>query len=1123
MSIEIDNNLYNIEDEELDDIEYLEIVSLQEIIKDNPSFIALSDDEIYNNFYDFFKNKYKAESLSDLLRDIINNNNEKIGKLKDYSNYIFKATANKKDNSELDLEEDVKYYNNLGNLKIPRYIEAKNKYFFAIHYDDTLKQLKIKPKYPIRIELESGNDESKPSFPVYYPVYPMDDVNMPIIAAYYKIPTCTMNDYIYNKITSHLFNSKNINYKASDQFTSVDNLVKHTKPSIAEVIKYLQNSFELDYSNIDNILKRFGHSIDFITEEDFNALCDYMNDITSKDKERQSVMRPFKIKKADIINKKLVFFDKLQVSLKLLKLTEKTQTALEDLRGILQQQNIDHIEENNIDSLNIYDIINSLDKGDVKLEEVIENIKHWKQKIQIRFNLKSIDNLIETHNNIEEIIEEYDVLKNDFEYARYHTFDYDKDGRHFVVFYNEIKDIIEGGNEDNYEGVPAILKNNDYEAFEDMENMAIENEEEIDVNNKKVLKDHLEKYWLNLKYKDENGFVELLKIVLPLMFKIHKISQLDINFDLLCDELFNNFRNVPTKFNILRSNFDNKGIVVANNLISDIMRITPNESLAVDLNIDKNIQTVIVDVNKQIIKQVNDAITLSIAWWTLYIQEHILNSTLNVNENYLNPIYVEKWFAYGLPIKPKDKNGIVPYLNSIVNDIIKEKNDYLINSDIQDSVIEVIEKHYKDKIDELRKNHNVVNEKKKVEQGVIAQKIMVENLQKKKYDTIAFDFINALIYMPGVNYKKIHKFLLGCCLQKLDKDFKADNDLITGARKDLIEVKKKFATRKETNKDRYLRYTPMSKKPEIEAVDDDIDFMKIRDFTYDIRNDSRIFVDWIDDMHDKNILLPNRILDAAKDNTRVLLEYIEDYIKIIQTTSRNKDSDLSKMFLPDKINYKSMLLAICKTLNIYKTDDENVKKIVKLSIDNIKNILKDLDELNKITNDDIKQDVDRINAYVVARAMCLPNNPESHVNMYLVNIMDLPQNYVEDNAKNIHNMILNMLKFSKFPTMQENIDFINKKREENKQMKLNILNNKTVEENQLISNLKKAGIKNDLMKPDPLDDIREEDDKDVYNDIYNDDNDKDISNGEKDFQLGEEDYDMDDDMTAYDMGFIYSR
>ena len=41
MSVEIENNIFTIEDEELNDIEYLEILSLDEIIKDNPFFYCI--------------------------------------------------------------------------------------------------------------------------------------------------------------------------------------------------------------------------------------------------------------------------------------------------------------------------------------------------------------------------------------------------------------------------------------------------------------------------------------------------------------------------------------------------------------------------------------------------------------------------------------------------------------------------------------------------------------------------------------------------------------------------------------------------------------------------------------------------------------------------------------------------------------------------------------------------------------------------------------------------------------------------------------------------------------------------------------------------------------------------
>ena len=130
---------------------------------------------------------------------------------------------------------------------------------------------------------------------------------------------------------------------------------------------------------------------------------------------------------------------------------------------------------------------------------------------------------------------------------------------------------------------------------------------------------------------------------------------------------------------------------------------------------------------------------------------------------------------------------------------------------------------------------------------------------------------------------------------------------------------------------------------------------------------------------------------------------------------------------------------------------------------------------------DVVIDINRINLYILSRALCLPFSPESVENGKIRSEVDLPREFVELNAKNIMMYLLKTFDVSTFPTMEENIEFLNKKREENKQKKLSILNDKTVEENQLISNLKKAGIKNDLM------DVKENDeDEKMYdiNDMY---------------------------------------
>ena len=130
----IDINEYKYEDEELDDIEYLEIMSLEDIIKDNPSFIALSKADIHDSLFNMFSSTKKAENITKLFYDIIDDINAKRGVLDNYDNYIFNVEAEKEkiDVDNMKDPKDAEYFNKLENRDEGQYIAAKNKYFFCI-------------------------------------------------------------------------------------------------------------------------------------------------------------------------------------------------------------------------------------------------------------------------------------------------------------------------------------------------------------------------------------------------------------------------------------------------------------------------------------------------------------------------------------------------------------------------------------------------------------------------------------------------------------------------------------------------------------------------------------------------------------------------------------------------------------------------------------------------------------------------------------------------------------------------------------------------------------------------------------------------------------------------------
>ena len=75
-------------DEELNEIEYYELVSIEEIIKENPDFIAFSREDIYNEIFNFVKNKTKSGIFIKLFYEIID-------KKPNINNFIIKSRNRK--------------------------------------------------------------------------------------------------------------------------------------------------------------------------------------------------------------------------------------------------------------------------------------------------------------------------------------------------------------------------------------------------------------------------------------------------------------------------------------------------------------------------------------------------------------------------------------------------------------------------------------------------------------------------------------------------------------------------------------------------------------------------------------------------------------------------------------------------------------------------------------------------------------------------------------------------------------------------------------------------------------------------------------------------------------------
>jgi DNA-binding cell septation regulator SpoVG len=1194
MSININHNEYIFEDEELEEIEYLEIMSIDDIIKDNPSFIALSRDEIKSSLFELFANNKKANNITTLFYDIINDIDENRGKLKNYDNYVFDAEAEKNDYSaDIADKTEVANFNNLKKKTVINHNIAKEKYFFCIKYNNDSDKLRFKPNANINITIEPRDKD----FPIYYPVFPADDVNIPILSAYYKIPKTVINDYLYTKITSHLTSTKNINYISSENCENVSELIRGVRPDINNIIEYLKDSFELDYYNIENVLNKFGKSLDFINKEDFGVLCDYLEDVMGQYKERKNVSRPVKIKKPDIINKKLIFFDKLNTCIQLLNLKDKVIDFLDKNKMSLEDYHENNIMTDKIKplkDLRTYDIVEEIryrgignyEDNEVILE-ILDIIKHSLKNSNILEAIQSIDGILKTHEKFEVIVKKYEIARRENEYSRNHIFDYDKDGKQYLISYREHKDIKDSHYNDNNEGIPTRefdTADTDDTADTIDDNVANAGTGEAGgdigyiIGFNELTKYDIEKYVTNINYKNELGFVDSLVNMLSIMNNIGKSANIDFDYDALCSELFKYNRSIPKRRDMYMKAFQDNRLEMSEDILNYLDKLSPKSILILINNRDKPFsdiddiaETVIVSYNKIWLEELNDMFLNALAYCIINLQDKILNDTIFIDVDYLNGNFLSYWDNCGSPLNKKEDRGVMSYIIEVATDYLinNSNNEFLIETDnMFKRVYKIIEKYYSENLERMKKKDDICREKKKEQKGKI-ERDKLYGLYKNKecgkdLSLCREQYMKSLIYMPDVNYIKIHKFLNGCCLKKLDDSFNEDIDLKNANRPELIGFKKKYAEKKMINKPRDLRFIP-KKTAKAHATDEGdvgdtgdaeeiIERIYLDDYIYDMNNNSKIVKRWLEAMKGKNnsIFPDNIIRDFENGNIKSIKNNIISNVSLLTKTSKHSGDEFIDNFnnvrkinktgkggkgasVNDKIKYLNIIRAIIKTLYGYLRREDNkeeIKILLTNSIKDLRDIIIDLKELNKIYNDDIENEIDIINKYIVSRALCCPFNIDNVLNGNIISDI-ISSQYIYKITASVYEDVFKIIRIT-FPTLEENIDFLNKQREKNKQEKIKAFNKITVEENALIKELKKAGFKPEILEEkkdeeeinnlfDNVIEPDENNENNEFNDIFND------NAGGARQEINDENmlmtYDREDDdenMDTEDMGFLYN-
>ena len=171
-----------------------------------------------------------------------------------------------------------------------------------------------------------------------------------------------------------------------------------------------------------------------------------------------------------------------------------------------------------------------------------------------------------------------------------------------------------------------------------------------------------------------------------------------------------------------------------------------------------------------------------------------------------------------------------------------------------------------------------------------------------------------------------------------------------------------------------------------------------------------------------------------------------------------------------------------------------------------------MDNISSIINDDNNIYIYQIRAIIVIRAMCLPAYPDISPNAKLISKIKIENDVFKSITNEISLKVFKIINDNKMPTLEDQINYINKIREENKDKILSKLNKKTREDREMIKEMKKIGLGN------IVDDGDDDDIKEVVKEKFDD-------NAEGEYDMGEDDGNGDDDEDIDDQnfGFIYNR
>jgi hypothetical protein len=502
------------------------------------------------------------------------------------------------------------------------------------------------------------------------------------------------------------------------------------------------------------------------------------------------------------------------------------------------------------------------------------------------------------------------------------------------------------------------------------------------------------------------------------------------------------------------------------------------------------------DIHQELTAAVRDAFVLGVSYWLITVQQAAVARALVFDPLAGNVRYLDKWSPFGPPLSgttagaaAMGEPGALTYMAYVILDTplsgtvagVETALRFADVASLYSAVLRESRNAFPDECAALATHWATYRaETEQVTERVKAAEVsLAEAIQLKQRHRVLREYIKVLLYLPGLLSGKGPRAVgpgaaaAGCCLQKLNADYKADMDWRT-QNKRLAQLKDTFAKKRMTRVDRPALALPRGAvapaeapptapaAPEVAAPEVAVPEVAAPE----VAAPEPVVIAWLNSLATRPplTLLPQGLLAGIRNDSRILAPMTERALTLAIRTSQKRMPGFPEKLVAqvgtDELT--GLLTLVATTLahrrTSYAPESPEAVALTEAMVA-IRTFKTEWSHLDSIVDERDLPDLRRIAQYVLARAICSPADPSA--GGAAARTLSLPQAvqaaFLPATVKETLTVIAAALAAREMPTVEDQQAFITQKREEQKTQILSELDVLTVEERELVLQSRRLG------------------------------------------------------------------